>query len=125
MRTQSSGPMKVPAKFPISRWKPLWGSVSLKGMPELSITFLPAGDAALDFADVVVAEARSLSAVSAGLCLPTILSADDFAHGVIGVGEDVIVGEFCFRGSVLEAAGEIVGGVGGDVGAVEVERVTL
>jgi hypothetical protein len=83
--------------------------------------FLPAGDAVFDFADVVVAQAF-IERGERGDLLADNFVADDFPDSVVGFGEDVVVGEFCFAEASFEAAGEIVGGVGRNVGAVEVER---
>ena len=84
--------------------------------------FLPAGDAVFDFADVIVAEAF-VERGERGDLLADDFVADDFPDGVVGIGENVIVVEFGFAETTFEAAGEIVGGVGRDVGAVEVNSL--
>ena len=100
------------------------GERELEGDAGVVDDFLPAGDAVFDLADVVVAKAF-VERGERGNLLANDFVADDFPDGVVGFGEDVIVSEFCFAEASFEAAGEIVGGVRGDVGAVEVERYAV
>src|SRR5713226_4858865 len=82
---------------------------------------LPAIDAGLDFLDVIVTQAFIQSGEGGNL-LGVDFIADYFGDGIHRVAENVIVFEFGFTEAALKTAGVVVGGVGGNVGAVEVER---
>ncbi len=82
---------------------------------------VPPVDARLHFADVVVTETLVERRQSRKLSIDE-LAVDDFADGVGGVRQHMIVLKPFLPVPAFQATGEEVGGVRGDIGAKQVER---
>src|SRR4029077_10602778 len=82
---------------------------------------LPAIDTGLNFFDVVVAQALIQRSESSNL-LGVDFTSDNFGNRVRRVLQSVIILKLGLAETAFEAAGVKVGGIGGNVGTVQVER---